>query len=444
MWPSEIQPVDFKQRRNVILKQLGKGVAVFPAAPEQLRNSDVAHPYRQESNFFYLTGFEEAHSIAMLAPKEDAPFQMFVHPRDKTKELWEGKILGPEAAKSKLGADAAYASSPDNFFDEAFVNAMAGADSLYYRVGVDADFDKRIFALLQRAKRRVGRTGRPFWPIHDPMEILGEMRLVKSKAEIARLKAAGHITAEAHVNAMRVTKPGMFEYEVEAVLYHAFRARGASRVGYGSIVASGPNACVLHYVANNRQMAERELLLVDAGAEFDYYTADITRVFPVSGAFTQEQREIYNAVLTAQKACIKLARPGKTMHDIHMCAVEVLVEEMRKLKILKGQTKSIIKKREYYPWYPHGTGHWLGMDVHDAGRYYDGRYENHKKLVPGICFTIEPGLYFPPDATGIPAKYRGIGVRIEDDILVMTGGNQVLTSGVPKEIEEIETICSQA
>ncbi len=442
MWSKEILEIDFANRRKTFLKKIANSVAVFPSAHEAIRNSDVHYPFRQESNFFYLTGFEESASIALLSPQDEAPFQVFVQPRDKTKELWEGKILGPEAAKGKLGADAAHPSLPANVFDDAFINAIVRAERLYYRVGIDFNFDQRIFALLQRASRRLGRTGRPLWPIFDPSEVLGEMRLVKSKAEIARLQLAGHITAEAHVNAMRVTKPGMYEYEIEAVLYHAFRARGAQRVGYGSIVASGSNACVLHYVANNRRMEDKDLVLVDAGAEFDYYTADVTRVFPVSGTFTKEQREIYSAVLTAQKECIQQARPGKTMHDIHATAVEVLVEEMKKLKILKGPTKSLIKNRDYFPWFPHSTGHWLGMDVHDVGKYYCESYENYRKLQPGVVFTVEPGLYFPPDSNA-PARYRGIGIRIEDDILVTANGSQVLTSGVPKEVEEIETICSQ-
>lgn len=441
MWPQEIPAIDFAARRETFLKRLGNAVAVFPAAPESLRNNDVHHPFRQESNLYYLTGFEEPRAIALFAPEAAQRFQMFVQPRDKTKEMWEGKILGPEAAKAKLGADAAYPSVPPDAFDEAFVAAAAEADAVYYRVGLDPAFDQRMFTLMARARRKVGRTGRPFFPVLDPAEILGEMRLVKTKPEIARLKLAGQITAEAHVNAMRITKPGMYEYEVEAVLHHAFRVRGAQRAGYGSIVASGPNACVLHYVANDRRMSAQDLVLVDAGAEFEYYTADITRVYPAGGSFTKEQREIYDAVLVAQKEGIRLARPGKSMLDIHLAVIEVLVEGLKKLKVLKGPTKQIIKKREYYPWYPHNTGHWLGMDVHDVGKYYNGRFDNPRKLVPGMVCTIEPGLYFAPDSNA-PARYRGIGVRIEDDVLVTTSGNEVLTSAVPKEVDEIETLCT--
>lgn len=438
---SEIHAIDFAARRKTFLAKAKGAVAVFPSAPELLRNNDVHHPYRQESNFFYLTGFDEPHSVCLLASNNKAPFQMFVHPKDKKKELWEGKILGPEGAKSTLGADNAFPSIPGTFFDDAFVEALMEADVLYYRVGLQPEFDVRIFSLMKLAARRLGRTGRPMWPIHDPDEILSDMRLHKSKMEVERLQAAARISAEAHTSAMRMAKPGMYEFEIEAVLLHSFRMHGSGRVGYSSIVASGPNACVLHYISNSRRMAQNDLLLIDAGAEFDYYTADITRVFPVGGTFSPEQREVYSSVLRAQKECIAMARPGKTMKEIHAHAVEVLTEELKRLKILKGTTQSLIKKKAYFPYFPHGTGHWLGMDVHDVGRYYNGNYESARKLEPGHCFTVEPGLYFGD--SNAPAKYRGIGVRIEDDILITSPGCKVLTHGVPKEIDEVESICMQ-
>jgi len=443
MWQNELQPINFANRRKKFLQSLKKGVAVFLAAEHAVRNPDVHHPYRQESNFYYLTGLEEAKSIALFSGNQKLAFQLFVQPRDKDQEIWHGKTIGPDAAKSQFGADAAHPSQPESVFDDAFIEAMKQADRLYYRVGQDRVFDQRIFKLLQRAHRERGRTGRGLWPICDPTELLAEMRQLKSKAEIERLQNAAHITAEAHINAMRVAKPGMFEYEVEAVLYHAFRVHGAGRLGYPSIVASGPNTCVLHYTANQRRMKDHELLLVDAGAEYDYYTADISRTFPVSGAFTEEQREIYGAVLTAQKAAIRLARPGKTLPEIHQTAVEVMVEELKRLKILKGATKQILQKKEYRSFYPHGTSHWLGMDVHDVGHYYeDETSTRHRKLEPGMVFTVEPGLYFSPESNA-PARYKGIGVRIEDDILITSRGAEVLTSGVPKEIEEVESLCSQ-
>ncbi len=442
MWPTEMQTIDFASRRRSFLKKIKGGVAVFPSAPNPIRNNDVHHPYRQDSSFFYLTGFEEPKAFCVLSPESKTPFQMFVEPRNKTKELWEGKILGPDGAKARLGADAAFPSDPNNFFDASLIEALKEADTLYYRVGVQPEMDQRIFRLLATACRRLGRTGRSLWPIVDPESILGEMRLVKTAAEQQRLQIAADITAEGHVNAMRMAKPHMFEYELEAILHHAFRVHGAGRPGYSSIVASGPNACVLHYIQNDRRMSGRDLLLIDAGAEFDYYTADITRVSPVGGSFTEPQKEVYEAVLTAQKEGIRHARPGKTMQAVHQTTVEVLVEELKRLKVLKGPAKRLIETKAYTPFYPHGTGHWLGMDVHDIGTYYVENYKNYRKFEPGHVLTIEPGLYFSPDSPG-PTRYKGIGVRIEDDILITANGCKVLTVKAPKEIEEVESLCSR-
>ncbi|NBX69905.1 MAG: M24 family metallopeptidase [Proteobacteria bacterium] len=436
-----LNPIDFDHRRKQFLNKIKKGIAVFPSAPEQIRNNDVHHEYRQDSNFYYLSGFEEPNSILLFDTSSKTPFQMFVHPKDATKELWEGKITGPEGAKRLYGADAAFSSIDSKLFDDAFIHALMNAEALYYRVGIHEEWDRRIFSLMKRAVRQLGRTGRGMWPIHDPIEILGEMRLIKTKSEADRLERAANITAEAHVSAMKIAKPGMYEYEIEAALYHAFRGQGAGRLGYGSIVAAGANATVLHYVANNKKLEDKELLLIDAGAEFEYYTADITRCFPVNGRFTAEQTEIYSAVLKAQKSCVKMARPGKSMKDLHNHAIEVLVEELKKLKVLKGTSSTLIKEKAYLPFYPHGTGHWLGMDVHDSGRYFSESYDTPRKLEPGMVITIEPGLYFGAHTKG-PQKYQGIGIRIEDDVLITSSGNKVLTSGAPKEIEEIESLCN--
>ncbi|MBI4404205.1 MAG: aminopeptidase P N-terminal domain-containing protein [Deltaproteobacteria bacterium] len=433
-----------KERRKSFLKFIKGAVAVLPANPENAAADNIKqHPYRQESNLYYLTGFTEPKSIALLAPNSKQPFQLFVRPRDKSKELWEGRILGPEAAKTQFGADLCFPSTQPQHFDDAFIQAMQQADRLYYRLGIDDEMDRRIYRLLASARDRLGRTGRPFWPIFDPDDVLSDMRQIKSKREIEVLQISANIGAEAHVTAMRSTKPGMFEYEVEAMLFHAFRMRGALTVSFPSIVASGPNACVLHYVSNERQMTDKDLVLIDAGCLYEYSSSDITRCFPVSGRFSKEQKEIYQAVLTAQKAGIALARPGSTMMRIHERVVEVLVEELKKLKLLKGPSKSIIKNNEYLAYYPHRTGHWLGIDTHDVGRYYHGDYSNARKLAPGMVFTVEPGLYCQPIAS-TPAKYRGIGVRIEDDVVITQDGCKVLTSAVPKEIDEIEALCAQA
>lgn len=444
MLTKELEPIDYSLRRKQFMKMIPKSVAVIFSNPKRPRNGDQCYKYRQDSHFYYLTGFDEPDSILLLAPQNKAPFQIFVPPRDKVKELWEGKISGPEKAKSQVKADVASPSSPNIFFDDAFIEAMMEAETLYYRVGFQPEVDQRIFGLLALASRKLGRTGRPNWPIFDPMEPLSEMRIIKSRAEIQRTEVAADITAEAHVSAMRLAKPGMFEYEIEAVVEHVYRQNGAGRIAFESIVASGANACVLHYSSNNRRMKDKDLLLVDAGAEYDYYSGDITRTFPVGGTFTEPQKEIYTAVLKAQKACLAACRPGKTLASIHEIAVEILTEEMRRLKILKGSKSSLIKNKDYQAYYPHNTGHWLGMDVHDAGKYYSGNdYKNYRKLEPGMVFTVEPGLYFGNQAPS-PARYKGIGVRIEDNVVVINGGCKVLTSGVPKEVEEVESLCHQA
>ncbi|MEZ4750004.1 MAG: aminopeptidase P family protein [Bdellovibrionota bacterium] len=434
------QSNEFKSRRTQFLKELGNGVAVLPSAKPVFRNNDVTFPPRQDSSFYYLTGFDELSSYCLFAPQSKYPFQMFVEPKDATKELWEGYIHGPEEAKSLFGADRAQASHPDAFFDEAFIEAMVDADALYYRVGLDSKMDERIFSLLQRAGRKLGRTGRPFWPIHDPLEILGEMRCVKSAAELESMATAAQISADAHKLAMKLTKPGSWEYEIEALLFKEFRGHGAERVGYSSIVATGANACVLHYSSNNQQCQNGDLLLIDAGAEYEYYSADITRTFPVNGQFSKPQKEVYEAVLDVQKQCVAAVRPGVTVHALQEMASELLLEHLLKMKVLKGPKKTLLQQNAQKKYYPHGIGHWLGMDVHDAGRYYVGRYDQYRPLKAGMVLTIEPGLYF---STG-PARYKGIGVRIEDDVVVTSKGCKVLTSGVPKEVEEVEAACRLA
>ncbi len=441
MFPKELPEIDFGARRASFFKKLGDSIALLPAADIQMRNDDVDFTYRQESDFFYLTGFEEPRSFALFSPHSKAPYQAFVQPKDKEREMWDGYRLGAQAAKNTLKCDAAFPSEPAVHWEEALLEALGHADKIYYRVGRNPDRDRRLFTLFEQAKRKNHKSGRSFWPIHDPDELLSEMRLIKSRAELNRLQVAGSISAEAHVNAIRAAKPGMFEYEVQAVIEHTFRARGASRVGYDSIVASGVNACVLHYHSNSRRMEKNELLLVDAGAEFEYYTADITRTFPISGNFTKEQAEIYDVVLAAQKESIRAARPGRKVEEINNVTIEVLTEGLKKLKILKGTTKSLIEKKAYKPFYPHGASHWLGMDVHDAGRYTEGPKKESRRLVSGMVLTVEPGLYFAPDSAA-PARYKGIGVRIEDDIWVSPQGPVILTSGVPKEREEVEALAA--
>ncbi len=437
MFEKELPEIDFTARRASFYKKLGDGIALLPAADVQMRNDDVDFPFRQESDFFYLTGFAEPRSFALFSAKSKAKYQIFVQPKDKEREIWDGFRLGPQAAKSELKADAAFASEPESHWEQALLEALPHADKLFYRVGRNFDRDRKIFSLLEKSKRKHWKGGRWLWPIHDPHELLGDTRVVKTRAELSRLQMAATISAEAHVNAIRAAKPGMYEYQVQAVLEHTFKARGATRVGYDSIVASGPNACTLHYVTNNRRIEANDLLLIDAGAEFDYYTADITRTFPVSGTFTREQAEVYDVVLAAQKEAIKMIRPGKKFEEINNTVIEVLTEGLRKLKVLKGPLKTLIAKKAYRPYYPHGASHWLGMDVHDAGRYHLGSELKSRPLAAGMVLTVEPGLYFSPD---VASRFRGLGVRIEDDVVVTNKGPTILTSGVPKEREELEAL----
>jgi Xaa-Pro aminopeptidase len=430
---------EFANRRKDFLSKIKNTVALFISAPQVYRNHDVSYDYRQDSNFYYLTAFPEPQSIALFCPNSKNPFSLFVQPKDEKKELWDGKLFGPEGAKKTFGADFAAPITPLETFEEAFIQALCQSEKLYYKVGFSREWDEKVFELMNKAIKRLGRTGRSLWPILDPNEITGEMRVFKTKYEIEKQSRACQISAEAHCLAIQKAAAGQYEYQVQSLIEQDFKAKGAARVGYGSIVASGDNACTLHYIENTKMLKEGELLLIDAGAEYEYYSGDITRTFPVSKKFSKEQKEIYSAVLKVQKECIKMVKPGLRYKEIHNCAVEGLSEELRKLKILTGTTKSIIEKKEYFKYFPHGTGHWLGMDVHDAGYYFDKSYDTPRKIEANMVFTIEPGLYF---GKGSPAKYQGIGVRIEDNILVTNNGCKVLTSHVPKEVEEIEALRS--
>lgn len=430
----------YADNRKRFLKLLGMNLALLPSANLTKRNSDVDQLFRQDSNFFYLTGFDEPNASALFGANTEGPFQMFVHPKDKLLELWNGEILGPEVAKKVYGADSAQ-SSLDDSLEKAFIEAIQHAEKLYYRLGESPTRDQQVLGWMNVARKKLGRTGRPLWPIHDPNEILGELRLIKDPFAVQTMQKAADISAQAHKRAMKITKPGMNEAEIEAELIRDFRALGADRHAYPSIVASGANATVLHYIKNNRTMQKGELLLVDAGAEFAYHDADITRTFPVSGKFSDEQKAVYQAVLEVQKALIKSVKPGITYKSLQTSAAELITDALLKLKVLTGKASDLVKKKAYHPFYPHNISHWLGMDVHDAGRYYENSYDQSRKLAPGMVLTIEPGIYFGAFANG-PKKYQGIGIRIEDDILVTDKGHRNLTEAVPKEVEEIEALCA--
>lgn len=427
-------PSFFKQRRENLQKKASKQNAafVFFAAPEVLRNPDVTYPYRQESNFYYLTGFEEPEALALVLPNK---YVLFVRKRDPHMEMWEGERYGTEGALKVFGADEAYLIDE---LDTKLPELLKTVDQIYYRAHHSEHDDRILFNILEKVRKSMGRSGRPLLPIHDPNEVLGEMRLFKSAEEADLMRKACKITALTHKTVMQQTRVGMNEFEVEALIDYEFRRNGCARVGYGSIVAGGKNATCLHYRSNNEVLKDGDLLLIDAGGEYGYYTSDITRTFSVGKKFSKAQAAIYDLVLKSQLECIAMAKPGATMAGIHKHACTVLTEGLLSLGLLQGKLEQIVESGGFRRFYPHGTGHWLGMDVHDIGLYQlNGE---PRKLEAGMMFTIEPGLYVQPDDKDAPAEYRDIGVRIEDDILITSNGCEVMTSAAPKKRDEIEAL----
>ncbi|HTJ96432.1 MAG TPA: aminopeptidase P N-terminal domain-containing protein [Rhodocyclaceae bacterium] len=427
----------FKARRLDTLKRMGAGIAIVPTAPEQTRNRDTHFPFRADSYAYYLSGFVEPEAVVVLIAGEKPQSILFCRDKNEEREIWDGFRWGPAAAAEAFGFDAAYSV---NDLDAKLVELMANQPSLYYAVGHDATWDTRITQALNgvRAQARAGK--RAPENIRDIRSLLDAQRLIKDELEIATMREAGVISGEAHRRAMRATRPGRFEYEIEAELIHEFRTRGCQSVAYPSIVAGGKNACVLHYVENNQQLNDGDLLLIDAGGELDGYASDITRTFPVNGRFSGAQRDVYQLVLNAQDAAIAATKPGNTFHDPHDAAVRVLAQGMLDLGLLQGSFDSVMEQESYKRFYMHRTGHWLGLDVHDAGEYKDG--EDWKKLQPGMMLTIEPGCYIRP-ADDVPAVFHNIGIRIEDDALVTAGGCDIITKATPKTIAEIEAVMAE-
>jgi Xaa-Pro aminopeptidase len=409
-------------------------VAVVPAAPVALRNNDVDHEYRQDSDFFYLTGFDEPGSVALLDAME-RKMTLVVRPRDREREVWDGLRAGVDGAVKTFGADEAF---PAAELDERLALSLQNRRRVYYRLGTH--FDGRVLASVDRVRARQ-RTGivAPT-EIVDPGTILHEMRLRKSPVELEAMRAAGRITREAHEAAMARARPGMREYEVEAVLLDTFRRRGSERPAYGSIVGSGPNACVLHYRKNDRLMEAGDLLLIDAGCEYEYYASDVTRTFPVGRDFSRPQQAIYELVLEAQLQGIAAVRSGTTLDAIHELTVAIVTRGLVGLGLLSGEPEKLIESGGYKRFFMHRTSHWLGMDVHDVGTYFvDGK---PRPLEPGFVLTVEPGIYVAPDDDTVAPEWRGIGVRIEDDVLVTESGSEVLTAGIPKTPEEVRRACA--
>jgi len=415
-----------------------KSVAIIPAAREATRSNDTQYRFRQDSDFYYLTGFEEPEAIAVIAPASEHKYTLFVRPRDPEQEIWVGRRAGVEGAKNEFGANESF---PIAEFDEKLQDILDGAEKLYFRLGSYDDLDGAIIKKIA-AMRALNR--KPIHPprtIVDPATIVHEMRVLKSAEEIELMQRAADIAAEAHVVAMKAVRPGMKEYEIEAIIEQIFRREGASGPSYTSIVGAGANATVLHYINNDGDLRDGDLLLVDAGAEYKGYASDITRTFPINGRFSKAQREIYDLVLATQVSCVEMVRPGVTHDEIKAHSVEMLTEGMVKLGLLKGEPAELIKEEKYKQFYMHGLGHLLGIDVHDVGIYY---YDKQSRaLEPGVVMTVEPGIYVAPDTKDIPEQYLGIGVRIEDDVLCTANGPRVLTTKVPKDADEIEALMAK-
>ena len=425
----------FERRRQEVMQLMGEGVAVIPTAPERFRNRDVLFPYRPDSDFYYLTHFPEPEAVAVLCPgRAQGEFIMFCRDRDPEREIWDGKRAGVKGVVEQYQADDAF---PFDDIDDILPGLLENRSKVFCNVGSYPEFDIKLLNWVNEVKAKA-RTG-----VHAPNElvdlnhILHELRLVKRTEEVNIMKRAARVSAAAHVRAMQTCKPGMMEYEIQAELEYEFRKGGGMNVAYPPIVASGPNACVLHYVDNNSELHSGDLLLIDAAAEIDCYAADITRTFPVNGKFSAEQRTLYEIVLAAQTAAIEKAQAGNHWNEPHDAAVRVLVQGLIDLKLLKGSLEDQMEQGGFRRFYMHRTGHWLGMDVHDVGDY---KVEDEwRELEPGMTFTVEPGLYIP-NADDIAARWRNTGIRIEDDMLINRHGNTVLSKDVPKTVEDIEAL----
>lgn len=475
-------PDRFRSHRDQLAAEIGGGgIAVVPASIEMVRNNDVHHSFRQDSDFHYLTGFHEPDAVAVIVPDHpDGDYHLFVRPRDRETEIWTGYRTGTEGARERFLADVAHDLSE---LDTELPRLMLGRDTLFYRLG-NASQDARMTRILTTARSVRERYGkRTPVAIHDVGAILAELRLRKSPAEIDSLAAACELSAMGHAEAMRFAQPGMYEYQVQAAMEFVWREGGSPRNGYPSIVASGPNAVVLHYVENDREIEDGDLVLIDAAAEIDMYSSDITRTFPANGFFTPPQRAIYEVVLAAQKAGVRASTPGATLKRVHDASTDLLVEGLVNLGLIPGDPDDARAMHLYREFFMHGTSHWLGLDVHDAGALrVDGE---HRRLEPGMCFTVEPGIYVAPDRPTvefalaehdldarverrlligaeaakkaeaaekeaaekvtheIPAEFLGIGVRIEDDILITDDGHENLSAMVPVEIDAIESLCAE-
>jgi len=428
----------YAQRRARLLKQMQRGIAIIPTSPEVARNADTHYGYRHDSNFYYLSGFTEPEAVLVLTADQSdvSPTQSILFCREKNleREIWDGHRFGPDAAQEQFGFDAAYSIE---LLDEKLTELMGNQPALLYPLGDDEAWDQRILKLRSAVQRKIRSGIRAPDEIRDVRALLNEMRLFKDEHELGIMRRAAAISTQAHRRAMQFTRPGQFEYQVEAELLHEFCSHGARHPAYTSIVAGGANACVLHYVGNNAKLKDGDLLLIDAGCELDGYASDITRTFPVNGKFSDAQKDVYEIVLAAQAAAIAAAKPKQTWNAPHDAALRVLSQGFIDLKLCRGSVDEVLQNESYKKFYMHRTGHWLGMDVHDVGDYKIG--DDWRALQPGMVLTVEPGCYIRP-ADDVPMALWNIGIRIEDDVLITAKGNEVLTDAAPKTVAAIEEL----
>ncbi len=432
-----ISKTEFARRRKTLMAHMEpNSIAIVPAAPERPRSRDTEYHYRQDSDFLYLSGFEEPKAVLVLIPgREHGEYVLFVRERNREREIWDGYRAGPEGACSEFEADDAF---PIDDIDEILPGLLEGKQRVYYSMGKDGEFDKHVMDWVNtiRAKVRSGAT--PPGEFLDLSHFLNDMRLFKSAAELRVMKEAGEISARAHVRAMKASKAGVMEYQLEAEILHEFQMSGARFPAYNSIVGGGKNGCILHYIENSAPLKNGDLVLIDAGCELDYYAADITRTFPVNGKFSPEQKALYEICLQAQLEAIDVCKPGNHWNDPHEATVRVITEGLVSIGLLEGEVSELIKSEAYKEFYMHRAGHWLGMDVHDVGDYKVGG--EWRVLEPGMVMTVEPGIYVAPDNERVAKKWRGIGIRIEDDVVITKDGNEILTKDVPKTVADIEAL----
>jgi Xaa-Pro aminopeptidase len=425
-----------RRRKNLMSLMEANSIAIIPSAREQVRSRDTEYPFRQDSDFYYLSGFDEPDAVLVLLPgRRHGQFVVFCRERDASVELWHGHRAGPEGVCQKFGADDAF---PIGDIDDILPGLIEGRERVYYSMGRSTGFDEKIMAWVNsiRSKEHTGAV--PPGEFTDLDHMLHDLRLFKSAAEQRLLRRAGEITASAHRRAMQACRPGLYEYHLEAELLHEFAQGGARHPAYPAIVGAGENACTLHYVTNSSKLRDGDLVLIDAGCELEYYAADVTRTFPVSGRFSREQRALYELVLRAQQAAIAEIAPGNHWNQPHDASVRVITEGLVELGLLRGKVHNLIKRGAYRSFYMHRVGHWLGLDVHDVGDYRVG--EEWRLLEPGMVMTVEPGIYVAPDNARVARKWRGIGIRIEDDVIVTQAGCEVITDKAPKTVEEIEAV----